>query len=258
MNRKTFSLVFMAGCLNNQPGMKTDLLYHSLLKEFLTGILQAEVNIDLLTYHAYNQLTPAIEEQLGKKKADILILFIRPFPYMVLNKPVIKYDTPGNRKVRGIHPAIFSSGEYRWPGFYSKYISEGVPGSGERRPVNLLQEINLLTGVMMGLHRWSVGYVLRELDKVVSLCGRTDTRLILLGIPPAAGSPAGNLVCCSLNRFLVRKATRENLVYIDIFTKKDGRGNAILCGDGRHFSEAGHAFLAGMLSPVITGMLSES
>jgi hypothetical protein len=258
MESRQLTLAFLAGCLNKQEGIRKESLYHARLKESLTERFKVDLDVNLMSYYAYNQVCPKIERFLRNKQTDILIFFIRPFPFMVLNKPVIKYDNSRHQKVRGIHPAFLSFGKYQWPEEYSKYISEGTPATNGKRSYSVFEEINLVLGMCIGLHHWSKRYVEGELDKLVSLCSNAGTRMIVLGIPPIAGSPVGNFVCQSLNRYLIRKASRQKLDYIDVFTDKKYNGEAIINVDGRHFTETGHAFLESMLNPVITGIIRET
>ena len=255
--KNSVSIAFFAGCINKQLDIPPHLLYHSRLKDAITDEFKISPAIEVLCYYSYNTIERKVAECLIKSEPDILVLFIRPFPYLILNKLVIKYDTPSQKYFRAFHPALFSAGKRSWPGKYSKYIIERTPVYNGKKKINPLAELNLTFGFLTGLHWWSVIYVQDIIDRVAAICRNSGTRLLLLGVPPAAGSAAGNYLCRSLNNRLIKKAAKENLDYVDIYSNCNSNGIRVIHEDGRHFTQNGHEFLSEALKPYLVRMIRE-
>ena len=100
---------FIGGCINNQGGISRDDLYYSVMTKQLQKIRpDKDYQISLGTYLSFDQLASRTKLFIAKKKPNIIFLFIRPFPLMPLQKPLVKFDKADGTKRWAIHPALFS------------------------------------------------------------------------------------------------------------------------------------------------------
>jgi len=117
--------------------------------------------------------------------------------------------------------------------------------------------MNLLAGIMTGLHGWAFTFVVQELKKVIALCEREKIGLIFLGMPQNRSSMVGSHLCTWMNKKLLAEFADSKVHYIDIHSVRDRRGQQIFFADGIHFSEAGHIFLKEKLLQPICNLIDK-
>lgn len=250
------TIAFLAGCINKQRNFPPESHYHEILKNSLSHRYSIGLSFNFGVYHAYSQLYEKTKDLISMKKPDILVIFIRPFPFLILNKLLVKYEKSNKRKVRDIHPSLLFRNKFEWPEKYFINIKEASSAKWVSRPKFGLRDLNLFAGIMLGLHRWALSFVLKELNRVISLCRQDDIELIFLGMPQNRGSVVGRYVCSFMNKKLISEFSKTNLNYINIHEGKDINGKPIFFGDGIHFNETGHIFLKDNLMPVISRIIS--
>ena len=253
----TPTIAFLAGCINNQRNFPRESHYHAVLKTSLSRMYSADLNFNFAVYHAYGQLFEKATGLISKNRPDILVIFIRPFPFLILNKPLVKYEESDNRKVRDMHPALFFRNKFEWPEKYFINIKEASSAKCVSRSKFELRDLNLLAGIILGLNRWAMKFVLQELKRVISLCRQENIELIFLGMPQNRESIIGSYICSFMNKKLISEFSKTNVIYLNIHSEKDANGQPIFFGDGIHFNEAGHLFLKDNLMPDICRIINE-
>lgn len=258
MSKRRINIGFLGGCLNRQTGIPREEHYHSLLKSVLQeSYPDIDLNFRFGLYHAFNELYNRSADLIQIKKTMILIVFIRPFPLMILNKPIVKYNTENQTRRRAIHPGLLNRKQYIWPEKFSRFIVDKTEFNDSKKAYFSLRDINLLLGILLGLKRWSYHYIMKEILSILFLCKQKQVELVITGPPQNPESIAGNMICRSLNRKLQTEIKSLRIPYVDIFTRFDNSDIPIFCEDDIHFNENGHIFLKDHLIEPVSKMIEQ-
>jgi hypothetical protein len=204
---------FIGGCINNQKGINREDLYYSIASKLLADE-QTQHQITLGTYLSFDQLSDQLKKFLEKNRPALIYLFIRPFPLMPLQKPVIKYNTADKKIAYTFHPALLTR-KLNWNEELSKYQS-----SDNIQPVSksrfALRDINLLAGVLSGLHHWTLKYLTHQLESVKILCTEQKVKLKIISPPQNPESILANLTCRWTANYLDKYCRLTQLDFINI------------------------------------------
>jgi hypothetical protein len=236
---------FIGGCLNNQKGIKREDLYYSILSKILSSE-KTEYQISLRNYLSYDQLPDQAKILINKKNPDMIFLFIRPFPLMPLQKLIVKYEAGNNKVGYALHPALFNR-KLRWNDKLTAHQSSS-DFKLKKRSVFGLRDINLLAGVLFGLHHWMLKYLTNQLDLINQRCKAEDLRLYIISPPRDTGSLTAKLLF------------RHTLHYLEIYCKKvhldlleiHSLTTEYFEEDKVHFNVSGHRKLAEMIYDTLT------
>lgn len=241
MTGTKMKLAFIGGCLNNQIGLAKSSSYHYILRQFLdTALPEYSINLSLGYYTSYNLLAKSAISLIEKKSADILFLFLRPFPLMALNKLWIKFNTEAEKSARILHPSVFNRKNMHWPPNLTNYPLENAVIEPRREKFGL-RDLNLLSGLSIGLNKWAVKYVANEVETINNFCKAQNKKLILLSLPQNPESLVGNYICQLTNKKL--KSRLQHIPFIEIFFM----GEDCFEPDGIHYNPKGHRLLAEVL-----------
>lgn len=231
-------LGFMGGCLNNQAGLAREQAYYYVLREMLKqNSPEWGITISLGFYTSYNRLAQATTQFIDAKAPGVLFLFLRPFPLMALNKLWIKYDAGNNVMARKWHPSLFNRQNMNWPPMLTNYTLDDVQAEPRREKFGL-RDMNLLGGLIAGLHTWTVRYLMNEIQALHNLCISQNRKMALISLPQNPESLLGNYICRLTNAAL--KARLQDIPFIDIYFM----GEKYFEADGIHYNAAGHKLLA--------------
>lgn len=234
-------LAFIGGCLNNQIGLARSSSYHYILRQLLdTDFPQSSITLTLGYYTSYNLMAQAVISLIENKSADILFLFLRPFPLMALNKLWIKFNNDAEESNRKIHPSVFKRKNMHWPAMLTKYPLDNAVIEPRREKFGL-RDLNLLSGLSIGLNTWAVKYIVTEIETINNFCKSHNKKLILLSLPQNPESLVGNYICQLTNRKL--KSNLPHIPFIEIFFI----GEDCFESDGIHYNTKGHKLLAEVL-----------
>jgi hypothetical protein len=190
------------------------------------------------TYLSYDQLPEEINILISRKKPDRIFLFIRPFPLLPLQKPLIRYESGNNRISYAWHPAFFSR-RLKWKSKLTKnqsaddfkFIKKSAFG---------LRDINLLAGMITGLHHWMLKYLAGQLDSIRLLCNAAEIKLCVISPPQTPGSIIANRFSLRTSSYLEKFCQKEQLDFINI----SSLGPDNFEEDKVHFNRSGHRKLA--------------
>jgi len=236
---------FIGGCINNQVGISREDLYYSVTSKLLT-ITQTEHQISLCRYLSFDQLLDQTKKFIDKKQPNLIYLFIRPFPLMPLQKPIIKYDTKEKTIGYSLHPALFSR-QLKWNEELTKYQSIN-DFQFVRKSSFGFRDINLLTGVALGLHHWALKYLTHQLELVKLLCTEQKIKLTVISPPQNPESVLANRTCKWTANYLDKHCMSSKLDFIDInsFSLDNFEQDKI------HFNIQGHKKLGELIYGNIT------
>jgi hypothetical protein len=239
------TLGFITGCLNKQKNILPEHLYHQKLLDILkrqntTG----NIDIALSSYVSYSQFKATSINFIKNKNPDIVFIFLRPFPLMPLNKPLIKYKKSEDIISWSVHPSLFNRKNFHWDEEFSKHEKE-IDFNYKHRNKIELRDINLLTGFLLGLNAWCVKFLINNI-KEIQQSFTDNNKIFFISLPQNPESVMGNYICKLTNKKIGRNFSEEiNFVDISRISKY------YFENDGIHFNSKGHEYLAQLLYEVI-------
>ena len=231
---------FIGGCINNQVGINRGDLYYSVISRLLSNNQTAH-QISLGSYLSFDQLILQTKNFIDKKQPNIIYLFVRPFPLMPLQKPIIKYDTKEKTIGYSLHPALFSR-ELKWDDKLTRYQSAN-DFQFERKSSFGFRDINLIAGVMLGLHHWKLKYLTCQLALVKQLCTEQKIKLKVISPPQNPESLLANYTCKWTANYLYKYCKSAKIDFINI----NSFSLAYFEKDKIHFNVYGHKRLGELI-----------
>jgi hypothetical protein len=228
---------FIGGCISYPIGIENDSVYHYLLKMNFPGI-----EISVSKYYTYSELPVVTGEFIKKESPDVLFVFLRHFPYMVLNKLLVKHSLTGKKTVRSLHPHLKDRSVRSWPSEFDLYTRETANIIPVRQYFGF-RDINAILGKMAGLHQWAYQYVETTALGLKEICDHHSVKLIVIGPTKNPETFMGDRICTYLNDRIKYSLAKKNIDFIDINLYKDEENNSLFRPDKIHFNECGHRFL---------------
>ena len=210
------SINFLAGCINRQLNLNKEAHYHHLLSATLK-IHQIDAEINLSQYHSYNLLVEKVKKTVHDFDQTCLCVFIRPYPYYVLCKPLIKYFDNKFAYHRTLHPALFQR-QLIWPDIYSMNYREISVQPQYGLPVRIKNDLNLIAGKLLLLDRWALHYVRDQFIKISQIAIQEGIDLIIVSPTRCPVSRIKDLAISRLHHEMRDWARDNGHTYIDIFS----------------------------------------
>jgi hypothetical protein len=233
---------FIGGCINNQRGLQREDLYHAVLLSLLSHqSIPKDFKVSLATYLSYDRLAGQAEQFILNKQPDMFFLFIRPFPLMPLHKPIVRFEKENGEKAMAFHPGLFNR-KLRWKTGLTEWQSESGFEFVPKKRFGL-RDLNLLAGLLTGLHRWSMKYITAQVDDIRRQCLHRGIRLFIISPPKSPGSALGDVICRRTTNHLDAYCSRHELVFINI----NAFSSEYFEKDQIHFNARGHRKLAEIL-----------
>lgn len=230
---------FIGGCAINQRNIpKEDRIIETFKTKMESNSL-TKLSFTFLGYSNFTQLEKSVERITTKQKIDILILHIRPQPFLFLSKFFIKYSNNNNKVSLAINPLLYKKSQYQIkennaPPVFNEIVS---------KPTFMSE--NLLLGKMFGINKRASKLIFNTISKIQSKCLQNNIQLIILGISPQLMTKQGNLICKTLNDYLIKKCRTEKIQYCDSFSKMNHHDYFL--SDKLHLSKKGHNSLGSTL-----------
>lgn len=229
---------FMGGCINSPIGVSPEAVYHNQLKSVMP-----ETTITIGKYHTYSKLIVCAEKVIKNNSLEILFVFLRHFPYMTLNKPLVKLVGKNNRHFYTLHPFLLNRKLKYWPKDFDQFVELYDKNPNPKRFFLGLRDINALVGKGLGLHKWASEYVVEILKELHTICQLYKCRLVIIGPPKNPETFMGNEICTYLNHNAKLEMKRNEIDFIDINAYTDNENNSIFQKDKIHYNEKGHKYL---------------
>jgi hypothetical protein len=191
---KKINIGFIGGCINNQKNIDKEDLYHSVFTRLLSQNSKPfNLQLSFEIYLSYDQLVRKTEQFIINNKLDIIYIFIRPFPLMPLHKPIVKYDKANGKRGLAIHPRLIIR-KTKWSQKLTAFQASNEYVFVRRNKIEL-RDLNLLVGIMIGLHHWALKYIAQQIDSIGNFCNEHKTKLVIISPPKNPESIAGNIIC---------------------------------------------------------------
>jgi hypothetical protein len=226
---------FIGGCAINQRNIPKEKRIIEIFKTKMESNSLTKLYFTFSSYSNFSQLEKAVERITTKQKIDILILHIRPQPFLLLSKFIIKYSNNNNKTSLTINPLLYKKTQYQnkennTPPVFNEIVSKPTFMSG-----------NLLLGKMFGINKIASKLIFNSISKIQSKCQQNNIQLVILGISPQPMTKQGNLICKTLNDYLTKKCFTEKIQYLDSFSKMNH--DDYFLSDKLHLSKKGHNYL---------------
>jgi hypothetical protein len=233
---------FIGGCINNQRGILREQLYYSVFSKIVSSSKESPgPKISLGQYFSYDQLLRQTEKFIAEKKPDLIFLFIRPFPLMPLQKPIIKYDKPNGKIGRTLHPALFMR-KTKWHNKLTQHQSEAPAHLVERKKIEL-RDANLIAGILLGLHRWALRYLAKQIENIQQLCKERKIQFVLISPPKNPESIVANIICKWTTQYFNKYCNHNQIDFVNIYQFEMDSFEK----DNIHFNVNGHEKLGQLL-----------
>ena len=250
---------FFGGCALTQKSIPKKDRFISVLNGKLESNLLINPKFSFSSYGNFLELFIKFKSQIKKNGNNIFIVQIRPQPYILISKYIIKY-ADGNNKLRFKTNPFISKKSGR------EIINNSNPIFNQlstnptfldfniflRRLLNInsnfsksfFLEINIFLGRLLGINSNASKYVFTTIQEIQLMC-TNHNQLIILGIPPQPMSKQGNIICKKLNNYLKDECLRHKIHYIDNFAEMNNCRNFL--SDKLHLSIKGHRKLGEIL-----------
>lgn len=237
------NIVFWGGCINRQHNITADKHYHAIVKHSVDRDTGIASRISLWFYSSFHELKCESETILrGDTRFDCMVVFVRPFTLMPLTRLLIRYTDKNMRHRVALHPR-FSKAKY-----YHRIIKEYKVMARNKEEDGLMHKtfrrLNDMAGDVLNLPQWAQREVIGILESIHKLASQNGMQLVLVGptLYPANKRVSKN--CIELNKKIASFASARNIAHVDMAMSFDQNGDPLLEPDGKHVTEAGHAFMA--------------
>lgn len=246
----TLKIAILGGCFPVQEKIKTEQLYHSILKEKL--LHEKEIETEFLIYR-YDTFRECIEiiKKLNLHEISYVLLHIRPDPYLMASKLYLKFINKELKKERKInlHFIDFDEPDKCIVNVGSKKYSDNFKAfvfSIKKQMMRSLRNVNYIAGFLIGNNYITKRIALKTINDAFYLIENSNAKLIVQGPPMRPRSIMENILLKKLGKFL-SKNTPGNIIYINGLYEKDNTGNYIFSKDKIHLNEYGHLLFANLL-----------
>ena len=248
---KTINIGFMGGCLNKQYGLAREEHYYSVLAaRFKQDLPCLDCHFSFSSFLSYADLGKQTTEITGKWSCDIIVVFLRPYPLMPMNKILVRYRSSPGKTSWVFHPALFNRALHEWPGWLTRYESQGDFLFTPRVRFGL-RDLNLVFGMLAGLNYWSSAYIEQKVLSLNLSLASSGKKLLVFTVPGYPSSLAGDYICRKSSAGITRICTTENISFIDLYSESSG----LFMQDGIHFTADGHRFIASRVFDKISQMI---
>jgi len=237
--KNQINIGFIGGCAITQHNITRQNRFYSIFQKKIADKKLYRPVFSFTRYTDYNYLKEACDEVMNKSSLDLLIIHIRPQPFYILSKLLIKYRRKINRNSICINPLLLSKIIYR------KFEINPPNNLNQSYTKPRFMDINILLGNIFSLRSKASSLIYNEISSIRSLCIDNNIKLVVLGIPYQPLSWIGNINCHRLNLFLKEKFKNDNVEYLDCYDKM--KDKECFHKDKLHFSNKGHYVLGSIL-----------
>ena len=207
--------------------------------------LSFEISLMFSSYSNFYQLEESVLKLLAKKKIGLLVIHIRPQPFLSLTKPLIR----GNNPLISLNPLIYNKNNYQ------HYANEIPPTFNKLVSKPLFMGINIFLGRLFLVNKIASKKILDMIINLESICNQNKIQLMILGVSPQPMTTQGNITCRKLDKYLITRCNELGINYIGTFEKMEDF--KYYEKDNVHLSELGHIKLGETLFDGIKNVLQQ-
>ena len=258
-----FQLAIIGGCAASQRGIPLSRLYHRIVSARWKATYGVRMHVILDRYDQSTDYAARVKNCLAHRAPHAVLIHVRPSPFLVRCKPLIKYADASGRIKWVLHPRLFPLTGRAWNPIWDGATVIGTQSASMDPSQDRLKEIyppcrnsrlrslHVFLGATAGLAAWARREEIHALRRAASLCSASGIPLFVLGPTPFPRSPMGNRLCMELSEMLRKEAAAGQMHFIDPIRKDAPNPRGFLMPDLWHLSEAGHAEMADSIFRVL-------
>jgi len=235
---KIINIHFFGGCALTQKNIPRKDRFISVLNDKLVSNLSLKPKFSFSSYGNFLELLNKSKNQIEKNENEIFIAHIRPQPYILISKFIIKYIDKYNKIKFAFNPFLSKR-----KGRELVNISNPVFNQLSVKPTFF--EFNIFLGRLFNINSNSSQYVFKTIQEIQFMCNNNNIQFVILGISPQPMSIQGNIICKKLNDYLKSECSKHKIHYIDNFAEMNNYRNFL--SDKLHLSINGHRELGKIL-----------
>lgn len=246
----TTKISILGGCFPVQEQIKSELIYHNIIKERLAEEKQTETEFLIYRYDTFDECLGLLET-IKKENTSCILLHIRPDPYLRASKIYIKYvDGDFKKQIKvNFHLFGFSEPDINPVNFGSESsggVLSSLLGVIRKKIRCVFRNMNYTAGFLAGNNLITKKTILKTIGKLKIFCGENKISLVIQGPPLRPRSKIENLLLKSLDKFLM-KSQDKDIEYLQGLFEKDDSDNFIFLEDKIHLNVYGHRLYANLL-----------
>jgi len=209
-----YEFCFVGGCFPVQHNILYEDLFHQHLKRKVQNNYKCNLNINIIRYERLKDIFTKINELSYSKKIDILVLHIRPEPYLRLVKLLYKYqDSKGRIKYSFNLPFFNHLIPEKYNVLDNSDNSFDVINKDKSIFHQLLITFNYLLGSIIGNKFFALRKYYKITNEVINHCNSKNQCVIILGPNRRNNNQIEPFLCNNLNSYFSKRIKNEN--YID-------------------------------------------
>ncbi len=246
---KITNIHFFGGCAITQKNIPRKERFISVLNDKLASNLLINLRFSFSSYGNFLELLNKSKNQIKKDKYEIFIVQLRPQPYILISKLIVKYTDKNNKLTFVVNPFLSKRKD-------REIINNSNPIFNQLSIKPTFLEFNIFLGRLFNINSNSSKYVFKTIQEIQVMCNNNSIQFIVLGISPQPMSIQGNIICEKLNNYLKNECTKHKINYIDNFAEMNNYRNFL--SDKLHLSINGHRKLGEILFEGIKNVLQHA
>jgi len=180
--QKIFNLTFVGGCFPVQHNILYEDIFLVKSKKNIENKLKINLNIDIIRYERFTKLIDKIIKLNKSKNIDLLILSVRPEPFLRIIKLYYKYiNNEGKLKKSLNFPFINKINPEKYDFLVLGRLYD-YNVKHKKSPIhNILVSLNYITGLLIGNLRYALNKYLKLVKEIEKYCNEKNIELVLLG-----------------------------------------------------------------------------
>ncbi len=180
-NRNMNDVCFVGGCFPVQHNIVYEDLFHQKLKRKIEARYKNKLNVNIIRYGRFSTLLDKIRAIENSKKIDLIVLHVRPDPYLRIIKIFYKYINDKGRLKWSLNLPYFNLLN---PEKYDVLDLSRIFQVNEQRKSlfhKFLISCNYLLGIMIGNKRYALKSYYMTTNKIIEFCDMNSIKYIILG-----------------------------------------------------------------------------
>lgn len=252
--QKIFNLTFVGGCFPVQHNILYEDIFLVKSKKNIENKLKINLNIDIIRYERFTKLIDKIIKLNKSKNIDLLILSVRPEPFLRIIKLYYKYiNNEGKLKKSLNFPFINKINPEKYDFLVLGRLYD-YNVKHKKSPIhNILVSLNYITGLLIGNLRYALNKYLKLVKEIEKYCNEKNIELVLLGPNLRNNNKIEPYLCKMLDNKIRMHFPKKKIINgLDILYKNISVFNK----NGIHVNELYHDMIAKRINDILIELIN--
>lgn len=240
-------LLIVGGCFPVQTNIRTENLYHSILKEKIKKELSIEIEIKILQYEKLNPTFNQIKEIINQQNIDLIIFHVRIEQVLRMIKFYLRYHDKNEVYHKGLNLSIFGNCIPEREEFNLHHTYERDNKNKKRFSNRFLKGMNYILGFLVLNQFLAFRNYKKLITTIAELCDEKLIEIIFTGPVSRPVNFIENFTSMMLdvymNKFISKKLNGSYLKLLG--TTQESQ--YLFCADHIKVNETGHQRIAYIL-----------